>query len=228
MADEILPNLDQIDDFGDDRVKISTFDRYKGRTGFVDRIAIVSPITRAFVHFHGGKGFRCMKKPDQAAADCEACSGIAGDPEQKFGVVVFHYTTDEAGALVTTEGCKGKLKLWIFSESKFVELRELNREWPLMDKGQDQEQCDIRITCEDDKWQRMKYVPTKGAHWKSKPEWYDVVKASTEKAQKRLTSTIGQERSTSEIREILGVAVPVAQTSGAGAGDVDLSDIMDG
>ena len=146
--------------------------------------------------------------------------------EQKFGVVVFHYTTDETGALLDETGCKGKLKLWLFSEAKFAELRALNEEWPLMDKGPDETQVDLRISCDEEKWQRMKYVPTKNAHWKSKPDWYAAIQAKTEKAKKRMASTIGAERTISEIREILGIAPSVPQNSNMGSEEVDLSDIM--
>lgn len=219
-----LPNLDQIDSFDSKDAQVTTFDRYSGRTGCVDRLAFVgSTITRAFVHFHGGKGFRCLSGKDKKAICCET----VGAPEQKFGLVVFHYRTDERGALIDANRCSGSLKLWTFSENRFAGLRDIAREWPLLDRGADAEQVDLLVKCTDDKWQRLEINPCREAHWKKKAEWYQAIHDRLGRATEKLQALIGKTREESEVREILGIATPLAQTSG-GAGEVDLSDVLDG
>lgn len=222
-ADAAIENMDEVEDFTSDKVTISTFDRYKGIGGRTDRIAIISPkITRALVHFHNQKGFRCLTTDE---ANPAICCQSKGAPEQKFGVVVFQYTTDETGALVDDQRCKGLPKLWVISESKFGEIRNVARQWPLLDKGDGTEQYDLLIKCTDDKWQRMDMSPCRNAHWKAKPEWAAAVRNLVPKATERLQRTVGQERDEAEVKEILGIQTALRQDQG-GANEVDLSDVM--
>ncbi len=220
-----VENLDTVDDFLDESVVISTFPKYAGTGNVTDRVSIITKrgqICRAFVHFYREKGFVCLTKKGEEKAIC--CDKL-GAPDQKFGVVIFQYHTDQTGALADPTKCKGAVKLWMFSEKKWEDLKAVAREFPLLDSGPGAEQVDIQIACEDTKWQKMKMTPTKAAHWKSNPEWYKTVSDLADQGHQKLLKAIGRVQDLDGVKEILGVQVPLPQDAG-GAGEVDLDDIL--
>lgn len=228
MSEATNTNVDSVDDFDDASVKVHTFAKYGGIAGQTDRLAIITKkgnIVRAFVHFYNGKGFVCLTPKGGAdAICCERC----GPPDMKFGVVVFQYATNGQGELVSEDSCQGTPKLWIFSDKKWVDLKAIGVEFPLLDSGADAEQVDIKINCEDTKWQKMKMTCTRNAHYKTNPAWHATISALCDKAHIKLQQTIGKARTLDEVREILGVQVQLAQDGGnAPSEEVDLSDVME-
>lgn len=222
----VAPPVDDQVTLGDKRVETSTFDRYKGRKGITDRVAMVSGgLIRAYSFYYEGQGkntlFRAPTDPDTL----KFVKAQLGEPSQRFGLVLFHYLTDEKGELVTTETLKGRMKTWVISETRYEELSSLHRQWPILDGGFDKKQHDIMVNCTEEKFQRMTFNPTPDAFWKKKQSWYDALKAKELKAKERLRGQLGRTLKDTEIMALLGAALPSQTGSTDNAGEIDLSDI---
>jgi len=213
----------------DKNVETSQFDRFKGRKNVTDRIAIVSSkLTRVWRYFHESNGKKYVFRAPQDAATLEFTKKELGEPEQRFGLVIFHYLTDEQGNMLDELKCRGKLKTWVISESRYEELSGLHRQWPLLDGGKETPQYDLCAKCTEDQFQRMTFTPMKEAHWKKKEKWYSAIKEKMTRATEKLGQALGRKMSDDEIRAILGVSNLPSQTgSTQNAGDIDMSDVMD-
>lgn len=211
-------------ELGDKRVELSSFDRYKGRKGVTDCISIISSsLLRTFSHFASNKSFRCLSTPEKRACCCEG----AGEPSQKFGLVLFKYATLDNGDLVDSSKCAGKVMLWIISEARYEELSALDKKWPLLDRGFAEKQHDLLIKCTEEQYQKMNFTPCPTAHWKSKEPWYKALKDKERKGRDKLKTAMGRQMTELEIMELLGVSIP-QQTGGTDkAGDIDLGNILD-
>lgn len=210
---------------GDKTVELSTFERYKGRKGQTDCLAVISTaLMRAFVHWHNNKGFRCLSKPENRAVCCKNL----GDPEQKFGLVLFQYVVDQDGNYVDEAKLQGKPRLWIISETRYEELSNIHRKWPLLDAGFISPQHDLIVKCTEENYQRMTFTPCPKAHWKQKQTWYDAVKGKEAKAREKLKTALGRNLTELEVMELIGASTPQQPGSTANAGDIDLSDVLDG
>ena len=189
---------------GDKNVDVSTFDRYRGRKGVQDRVAVVSKsLLRTRVHYipDKKKTIKCNSTPTVKAA----CCTLLGEPDQRFGLLLFKYLTDESGELLAPDKLSGKMCLWIFSESRYAELSALHKEHPLLDAGMAKPQVDMLIRCTEETYQRMSYTPCRACHYKTKETWYTSVLTKAQKAQQKLVRAMGQSMSDDEIRELLGV-----------------------
>lgn len=220
-------NYSEMDDvtLGDKKVEISNFDRYKGRKGVTDRIVVVSSkLIRGFTYYHNEskKMFRAPKDP----ATLKACKEAMGEPQQRFGIILFQYLTDETGDLANKDKLQGKLKLWVVSESRYEELSLIQKDWKLLDDGEDQPQNDLKVKCTEEQYQRMSFNACPEALYKTKPAWYKKLKEMEAKAKDKLKMAIGRELPDGEIMDILGQSGP-SPTSSASAGDIDLSDVLD-
>lgn len=211
--------------FGDKTVELSTFERYKGRKGQKDCITIIAgSLLRAHQHWHNQKGFRCLSTLENRA---ECCKQL-GEPEQKFGIVLFQYTVDQEGNYVDPTKCQGKVRLWVISETRYEELTNLHRRWPLLDGGFGTKQHDILVNCTEEGYQKMTFTPTPEAHWKTKQNWYDALKAKEIKAREKLKLALGRSLTELEVMELLGTSESKSQTGSTNnAGDIDLSDVID-
>jgi len=209
---------------GDKKVETSSYDRYKGVKGKTDRVAFISEkLIRAWRYYHRNTGFRM---PTDATLQALLKTQL-GEPEQRFGVTVFHYTTDEQGLLLDAKKCQGRVKLWSLSEGKYEELSTLHRQWPLLDKGWGEDQKDVLINCTDEKWQRMTYTPCPEAHWKTKEAWFKALKGKEKISIDKLKASIGRNLNDTEIYELLGAVPPgAAPGSTDHGGDVDLGDVI--
>lgn len=208
---------------GDKRVEIASFDRYKGRKNETDMVGVISAtLLRAYTHYKD-KTFRCLSTPESRGICCEQL----GEPTQRFGLVLFHYTADNKGDLIDQTKCSGKIKLWVISEAKYEELSALDKKWPLLDRGYGQPQHDMVIRCTEEQYQRMSITPCPSAHWKSKESWFKAIKDKEKKAKDRLKLALGRTMTVEEVMSLLGASIP-SQTGGTEkAGDIDLSDILD-
>lgn len=139
----------------DETVKAYDFDLYKGRKNVTDRIGVLmaEKITYGRVHFSEGLGYFICHSDWKLVGGQEVCTTVAPccehlqAPNKRFAVLIIQYNTTPQGGLIQPFGYQ--LKLWRFSDSKYVELRELNKEWPLKDH-------DLKLLCEDDQYQRIK------------------------------------------------------------------------
>jgi len=226
MADEKMADLPV--SFGDKRIETAQFDRYKGRKGVTDRIAIISSnLVRVWTYFYEGRGqkqmFRAPTSPEMLALTRD----VIGEPDQRFGLVLFHYLTDENGEMIDDVRCRGKIKLWRISESRYEELSNLHRQFPLLDNGFGEPQSDLVIQCTEEQFQRMTFTPTPTAHWKTKEGWYKKLKEREKAAQDKLAMAMGRKLDDEEIKTLLGVSSPSVTGTTDNASDLDLSDIMD-
>jgi hypothetical protein len=221
--------------FGDKRVEINTVERYKGRRNVTDRLGIISGgLLRAYTYFYEGQGgkktvFRVRPKAEggRPATNPETLryvEGILGAPTQRFGMLLFHYQTDDKGELIEPEKLKGKIKTWVVSETRYAELDDLNRQYPLLCDGLDGKQHDFLAKCTEDKYQKITFLPLPTAHWKSNQKWFDALKARELKAKEKLRMALGYELKDHEILALLGGGA--VATEGDIAGDIDLSDII--
>lgn len=211
---------------GDPNVEISQFDRYKGSAGKTDRVAIVSmKLIRGLRYYYNKKAFRA---PIDSAL-LALTKAKAGEPEQRFAMVVFHYVTDDKGALVDEAKCQGRIKIWSISETRYTELSNLHAQWPILDAGIGTPQHDVLLTCTEEKFQRMTMTPCPTAHWKTKKAWYDQLKAKEALALVKARLSLGKVLTKDELMEALGSGDgAVAPTGGVqNAGDVDLRDVLD-
>jgi len=208
---------------GDKNVELSTFDRYKGRKGQTDLIAIVSSnLIRANVHWAQQKSFRCISTKTERKICCEQ----GGEPSQKFGLTLFQYAVDQDGVILDATKCSGKVRLWLISEARYEELSTMHKSWPLLDGGFEAPQHDITIKCKDDQFQRMDFIPNPKAQWKQKEHWYKAIKDKELKAKERLKMALGRAMTEQEIKELFGQSAPVLGTT-ANAGDLDMGSVLD-
>lgn len=210
---------------GDKRVETSTFDRYKGRKDVTDRLALISTnLIRGYTYFYQNGSIKKLFRSPTDPETLKMVKGALGEPEQRFGVLVFHYLTDEKGELIEADKLRGKVKLWVWSEARYEEISNINRNWPLLDGGFSAAQHDLNATCTEENFQRMQWTPCPTAHWKQKEAWYKALKEKEAKALPKLRMALGRVLTTPEIMALLGTGTaPPTQA----AGIVDLSDVID-
>lgn len=204
--------------FGD--VQTSTFPKYQGIQGQTDRLAVLSSkLMRSYSYYveEANTRFRVDQNPP------EWLTKKLGPPEQKFALIFFRYTTDEDGEILTPDKLKGKVCIWIFSETKFDQVKDRFKRYPLMN-GQEG-QVDLRIGCTDSQWQKMDFDVESDAHWRSKPDWIEALNAKVEDARKRADFFLGARKSEDEIKQILGIMTG-SSPAGASDEDVDLGDVI--
>jgi hypothetical protein len=220
-------NGDQVT-FGDRNVELSTFDRFKGAKGRTERFAIISKtLTRMWTFYYQGQNKQGTRFVAPTNAEVlQLCKKTLGEPEQRFGMVTFHYTTNELGELIDPSKLQGKFKPWLISENRFTELTDLHKNWTILDGGFTEKQVDILFKCTDDQYQKGTFTPTPTAHWKSKQAWYDHVKAKEPKVFESMKRYMGRRLSDMEIMALLGGGAATSPGSTDNAGSIDLSDIV--
>lgn len=140
--------------FEDDTIRAYDFDLYKGRANVTDRIGILVPSSITFGRTHYTKEtgyFLCQSEWKQSGGQeivtkVAPCCDRLEAPRKRFACLVIHYTTNPTGALI--KPFSYQLKLWRFSDDRYIVLRDLNREFPLAEH-------DVKITCTDDQFQKM-------------------------------------------------------------------------
>lgn len=213
------------DEIGFDEAKTSTFPKYQGTKDVTDRIAILSPnVVRHFVHYHDKKSIRCLSTPDKEGICCKT---LSKPPEQKFGVPIFKYSTDHEGDLANDQKCQGRVMLWIFSDAKMDLLKPLARLNPIVNKGAEEEQVDLLVSCSDTDWQRLAINVVPGtAHFKSKKEWAEKLEQEAPRAVERIKRKLGGTPTEVQVREALGLVSGPAPGQASEA-EVDLGDILE-
>lgn len=225
---------DDLVQLGDKRVESTLVDRYKGIRNQTDRIAIISSsLIRGNSHFLNKRSFRCLSTKDRQAICCDQL----GSPQQRFGFLLFQYIVDEKGELLDDSKLQGKIKMWLITESRYEELTQIHKSWPLMDYdpkstagGFGVKQHDLMIKCTEENYQKMQFTPCPSAHWKVRQDWYDVLKGRDRMLKDRLKLALGKQLTELEVMELLGVVLPGANANspGSGAADIDLSSIIEG
>ena len=214
--------------FGDKNVETSQYRRYKGEAGRTDRIAFPIPnLKRAYVYWRniGGQrqGFR-QPAPGPLRDLVEKEFGL---PEQRFGLVILRYGTDQDGEIIEPTKCKGQFYFWILSEARYSELSDTASKWPLLDKGFGEPQHDLIVKCTETRYQRMQFTPAPEAHWKQKEAWYNAIHRKAMAAFQNLDKVIGRDLPEEELRQLLGASSTPATPPTEGADDdLDLSEVL--
>lgn len=153
---QIAPNV-ALTDFNDESVRQYEFELYTGKTNVIDRIYIVnvSDIVKGRVHYHDKLkgGVLCQSTyvrnangtQENLATEAECCRRL-GAPQQRFAALIVKYGTDNRGNIVMPFSFEQRL--WKFGSDKFVQLRNVNRDFPL-------ERHDLSISCSDEQYQKM-------------------------------------------------------------------------
>jgi len=227
MSEESVVPIDDVS-LADKKVQTSQFERYAGRKGQVDRIGILSTnLARTYRYFYDGGGRKMSFRAPKSEETLALCRQHLGEPEQRFGMILFHYRTDLEGVLLDTEKCQGRPKLWAISEARYEELSNIHRQWPLLDAGWGETQHDLLIRCSEEKYQRMTFTPVPEAHWKKKEAWFNALKKQELRAADRLKLALGRPMSDKEIMELFSASSAAPTGDSAHSGDLDLGDVLD-
>lgn len=215
--------------FSDDSISQFDFEIFKGRKNSVDRIAIVNANNLRWhrVHYDSGKKgyvlcnskYKRVGKGEVIDGKPALCCQKMDEPKKRFGAFVVQYGTTPDGKLV--KPLTYTTRLWRFSESHFVQLRDINAEFPL-------DQHDLVIRCTDENFQKMTITAAKESvirlekfPEKDKKDIAEWVKAMLPKVNKSL----GRKLTDAQLLERLGMATSartVAQESVVG----DIDDLL--
>ena len=218
--------VDDIEEIGfdDESVEVYEAEYFKGKKGYKYRIAFpllgegkdgaLVPFTlKARVHYKDGFGtFLCRSTPDNK----EVCCKTIGDPGLRFGTIIVHYNTEKDGKMKKPFGYE--LKFWYFSDKKFDKLRSLHREFSLA-------KCDMVVTCDNDEWQHLNFMPTKESVMRIKEELAAKIVGQAEKMKSDLKKKLAKSRSVDELREEFGLETTSGQIDESDIGDY--SDVLD-
>lgn len=213
--------------FEDESIRTYEFDLYKGRSNVIDRIGILVPgeITYGRTHFKEKVGFFMCHSDWKLSGQTEVCVKVAPcceqleAPDKRFACLVIHYNTDVKGTLA--QPFSYTLKLWRFSGTKYVELREANKEFPLAAH-------DLKLHCTEEQYQRItmqackeKVATTEAFRKKFGAEVDAWVKASATK----LAGQVAKRFTPQELLEKLGMAQAPAVVQQQGAIE-DIKDLL--
>lgn len=219
---------------GDRRVEITNYDRYKGRKGETDRIAFLSNnlIWRKTWYVEGrGSNDRgsLIKDPGENTDLGQLIRKHLGEPEQRFGLVLFHYKADENGVPDNPDKCSGKPKLWVISESRYAQLSNIHNEFPLLAPSEaDGSQHDLIIRCQEEQFQRMEFQATaKQAHYRKKDKWVETIMKKVPKAEEQLKKAMGRDYTEDEVKQLLGISSGSATPTQGSSDELDLDDVID-
>lgn len=181
--------------FDDNTVNSFQFEKYKGKKGQTDRLAVVyckdgKPVVRkAWTHFVEGVGYVIANDYSRSRF---------GEPQLRFATVVGQYATDKFGKIQQPfNESSVTVKFFIFGVKKYDLLRKANEEFPL-------DKHDLLVSCQEDKFQQLGFQSCKEAAWKLKPDVQKAVTAQVEKLVSYLEGQLGQKLTAEQIKEKLG------------------------
>lgn len=142
--------------FSDSSVSQFDFEVYKGRKGVADRLAIMNPLNLKWhrVHFDQTKKsyilcnsrFKKVGQGEVIEGKPALCCQRMEQAKKRFGAFIVQYGTAPDGKLLSP--LSYTMRLWRFSESLFVQLRDVNAEFPL-------DKHDLIVRCTDESFQKM-------------------------------------------------------------------------
>jgi hypothetical protein len=219
--------------FDDDTIKTGDFEYYKGVKGRIDRIAVLNPKQIAFGRYHYGPegsqlgSFVCLsewtrKGGQDVCVKRAICCEKLGDPRKRFAVLVAHFNTNPKGDLVAP--LSFVLKAWRISDDKFVQIRSIDAEQPLL-------QHDLKVECTDEQYQKMNIFPCREAVFaneKVKAVHGEEVNGFVEASLQRIDKALGTTRTASELASKLAGGIPAAGASATASegGIADISDLL--
>ncbi|MDB4330172.1 hypothetical protein N9948_00395 [bacterium] len=216
-----MPNEEFLD-FGDIDIKPKYKDKYKGIAGEKHRISIVwpkedgGPFVMGKTHYQD-KYFHCKSG---------VCCEKLGPAKTRLACLVVKYKTLKDGSLKKNEVAEGSTDLpfdyevmeWVFTETKYNSLKTLHNEWNLKEH-------DIMVSLKGtEQFQDLEFTPCKESVWQMKPEFKELIFADSEAIRPNLKRSLGQELTTDEIKELLGLEV--AQPTDVIQNEEELNDIL--
>jgi len=207
-------------DFGEIEVKPKFKEKYKGVEGEKHRIGLLWPK-------EDGKGPFVMRNTwymDKyiVADGHEAFTDKLGPSKTRLGCLIVKYKTKKDGTIVKREGeaipFDFEVLEWVFGEKKFTQLKGLHTEWDL-------KKHDLMVTCTGNQFQNLEFVPCKESLWQVKAEIKTAVQTDSESVRPSLARSLGQEVTSDELKELLGLEV--TQPSDVISSDEELTDILE-
>jgi hypothetical protein len=194
--------------FENEDIKGGIYDKYKGKKGVTDRGAIVySDPTAMFagakIHFKD-RFFLCKKG---------LCCEKLGAAKWRVGAVLVKYGTDKFGVL--KEPFSYELYPWIFSETTFIKLKAVDKEFLLTTH-------DIKISCTNEEYQHIEIVPCNESIWRVKEALRAKILKEATPIWEYIKRGIASDLSAEEIKDLL--------TANTGTADptthVDLDSVL--
>jgi len=197
--------------FENEEIKGGLMEKYKGKKGQVDRCGIVYTDPKAMfagakVHFKG-RYFQCVKGK---------CCEICGPARWRVGAVLIKYNTDRQGTPKKPFGFE--LFPWVFGESAYVKLKNVNSEFPLASH-------DIKIACDNEEYQHLNVTPCSESIWTSKDELKGMVLEQAKPIWDYVKKSIASNLSVEEINDLLGTSGSAGGTDPSTAG-FNLDDVL--
>lgn len=225
-----LPSNVQMTNFEDESIKQFEFDQYKGKKGYTDRIGILLPSNIAIgrIHFKqdgDAKGYVLCQSEIRAQGGTEVvvkqaiCCEKLKEPKKRFGVLVVQYRTDRDGNLVQPFGYD--LKVWVFGVDKYVELRSLNREFPLG-------KHDLKLACTDENFQKLTIQACRESVASAesfRKQFGQHVDEWTAAMVPKLPKALGKVLNAEELTKFVGSAAPAANVV-ADAPAIDVAELL--
>jgi hypothetical protein len=204
-----------IEEFGFEREDINPgkHEKYKGKTGKVDRVSIVfdegqQPCVGGKIHYKD-RYFLCKSTREKKEVCCT--HGYEGnEPKDRVACVLVVYE-------ISGKKLQGyKVVPWVFGATMYKKLNVLSSEWPL-------DQHDINLNCTNEDFQTIEPMNCKECYWRSNEGLKKKVLEEAKQVRAGLARAIAADLSLAEIREHLGI-------DGAGsddaAVDVSLGDVV--
>lgn len=197
--------------FDNEEIKGGLYEKYKGKKNQVDRGAILYTDPKAMfagskVHFKE-RFFLCKKGK---------CCEVLGPAKWRVDSVFVKYGTDRQGSI--KKPFSFEVLPWIFSESTYVKLKNVNAEFPLATH-------DIKINCTNEDYQHLDITPCSESIWTAKDELKTMVLDQAKPIWDFIKKSIAGDLSVEEINDLLGQTVTAAASDPSAAG-INLDDVL--
>ena len=170
---------------------------FKLKDGQVARISVLSK-DAFMVYDHYSSKARRHGRCIRSVGMCPGC-GVLGEPRERFAAKILIYETNLAGEL--TKPLRFQLSTWVFSADKFVELRNIRKQWG------DLRARDLMVTCPKggEKFQKMSFVPTPKCIWRAHGKVTKKVLEMVKSDKTDLESILGKVLPAEELSKRLGL-----------------------
>jgi hypothetical protein len=208
-----------IESFGTERDDIqgSKFQKYKGKDGRTDLVGLIPfPDGKFFkgakCHFKD-RAFQCKSTSSKK----EICCTHSYEQNRPFyriaSVVIVYNFVDKDGKQSLRDYT---LLPWIFREAMYNTLKMSDKDFPLAAH-------DLKLTCSDEKFQKITPLPSKNSIWSSNAKLKEKVLKEAQPIFEDAIRGIGADLGLIEIRELLGVDEPGITDANA---NISLDDVM--
>lgn len=188
--------------FDDDKIQVGQIEMYRGTKGRTDRIGMVllkksekgevrAVNHAAKVHFKDNY-FLCLSSKEKTEVCCEKL----GPSKHRFSTIVIHYETEKDGTL--KKPFSYSIKLWVFGEDKYVQLRRRNREYPIANH-------DLFVSCKEEQFQQLDISTCKESIWQKKESLKKKVEEKARKLVPYLDKYIAKNLPKEDVLDQLGL-----------------------